>query len=618
MKNLIINLLSAVLLVVIFTACQSTSPPAEVTPEEDIQPQIVGGTVSTPGEFPWMAQLKFLGSHACGGALIDKSWVLTAAHCALGTLPSNWTVVLGEHDRSINEGTEQSIAVSNIHIHPSYVNTTFANDIALFRLATPATLNSHVSIIDLAALPPVGTHLTVSGWGKTIEGGSSSNILRKVQVPIVSSSQCNTAYPGRITTSMFCTGYPAGGKDSCQGDSGGPIFRSRQLVGLVSWGTGCARANKYGVYTNISQFTDWISTFVRSSKALAWVWANRHLSTFNVAYTPAINYQYNAHFNPYPTANNTVTRTGVGRYLVKFPNLNVIGGTAHVSAYRGKHHCKVLNWGSGKDVSVNVICFNANGRRVNGKFTVFFHKDSALRTRGNAYLWANNPTRSSYTPNPVYQYNSRGDTNTVSRLGVGRYRVHLPNMERNTIEANKGGTILVTAYGSGSERCKVGGWSQSGNTVLANVNCFAANGNRVDTRFTLSFMREPGTLLANFSEDKQEAFYVWANGATTPNIFYQSNSYGNPTSVSNPSRATVSNIGTGVYRVSLPGVKAFNKTTAQAVAYGSDSSYCNISRWTANSSINGTDVFVNCYNNAGNRTNTRFNLLYYTNSTILF
>jgi hypothetical protein len=255
--------LLVVLTMLLLAACSQTP-----TPRDALEPQIVGGTTATPGEYPWMAQLKLRGRFFCGGSLVARSWILTAAHCVSGRSASDLTVVLGDHQRSVSEGTEQTLAVSRVIVHPSYNASTLHNDLALLELASPATLTSRVATVELGSLPLPGVMLRVIGWGATSEGGLTSDKLMKVGVPRVSGVDCNAAYPGRITSSMFCAGYPATStemKDSCQGDSGGPIFHpvSRRQVGLVSWGDGCARPGLYGVYTDLSRFTDWIYSYTR-------------------------------------------------------------------------------------------------------------------------------------------------------------------------------------------------------------------------------------------------------------------------------------------------------------------------------------------------------------------
>jgi Trypsin len=251
------------LTMLLLAACSQTAPTTE-----GLEPQIVGGTVATAGEYPWMAQLKFRGRFSCGGSLVARSWVLTAAHCVNGRSAGDLQIILGDHRRSVTEGTEQTLNVSSVVVHPSYNRATLNNDLALLQLASPATLNARVGLVELGTLPGAETMLRVIGWGATSDGGAVSDRLMKVGVPRVSATDCSAAYPGRITSSMFCAGYPATStemKDSCQGDSGGPIFHpvSRRQVGLVSWGTGCARPGLYGVYTNLSGFTPWINGYIR-------------------------------------------------------------------------------------------------------------------------------------------------------------------------------------------------------------------------------------------------------------------------------------------------------------------------------------------------------------------
>lgn len=239
---------------------------------------IVGGQLATPGEWPWQVFIH-AGPYMCGGILIHESWVLTAAHCVTddhdqGITPAAVWVVLGEYNRSKNDGTEQKITTTQIIIHPDYDASINNNDIALLQLATPAVLGNAVSIIPLVLTPTddslmaVDTQATVTGWGTTAEGSMTSQELREVVVPLVSNEQCNTAY-GIITDNMLCAGYENGGKDSCQGDSGGPLVVPTadggwKLAGIVSFGYGCARATYYGVYTRVARYATWIEGFTGS------------------------------------------------------------------------------------------------------------------------------------------------------------------------------------------------------------------------------------------------------------------------------------------------------------------------------------------------------------------
>ena len=189
-------------------------------------PYIVGGVEAEHGEFPYMVSLQ-MNSHFCGGSLIAKDWVLTAAHCIYSSsVPSKVKVVIGAH--SLDEAPEVFKAKQVIK-HPGYNSVTSGNDFALIQLDgesafEPVMLNGREMLLDVE-----GMISTTAGWGYTREGGPISRVLRKVDVPIVSQEKCGQAYPGDITESMICAGLDEGGKDSCQGDSGGPLIVETEL-----------------------------------------------------------------------------------------------------------------------------------------------------------------------------------------------------------------------------------------------------------------------------------------------------------------------------------------------------------------------------------------------------
>jgi len=257
-----------------------TAVKAQSEPPSSRNVQIVGGQPAAVGEWPWQAMVR-AGGFLCGGSLLDANWVVTAAHCVYddhGTLfnPAEIVVTLGDHSRVQNDGYEQIMQVAEVVAHPDYDEWSNDNDIALLKLASSATLNPrvvpiqplHADELDLAA---DGVMAVVTGWGTTGEGGSSSAILLEVDVPVVSNAVCNGSY-GLISDNMICAGYADGGKDSCQGDSGGPLVvpdnaGGWRLAGVVSFGYGCARANFYGVYTRVSQYVDWLQTYIGTSEA---------------------------------------------------------------------------------------------------------------------------------------------------------------------------------------------------------------------------------------------------------------------------------------------------------------------------------------------------------------
>ncbi|GJE44312.1 serine protease [Methylobacterium soli] len=236
-----------------------------------VDPRIVGGTPAPLRAYPWQVSIGIKGidnklSHFCGGSVIGPDWVLTAAHCVYGqTAPENLQVLSGTN--YLNDPGQISL-VSKIVLHEDWSPTDYSNDIAVLKLAAP------IGEVPIGLLSPEaasnlsrpGLIAIVSGWGLTREDGRVSNVLRNVSVQIVSKSDCTgaAAYGDSITESMFCAGFAEGGKDSCQGDSGGPLMvpdgRGRLiLAGIVSWGEGCSRPGKYGVYTLVPLFSDWIA-----------------------------------------------------------------------------------------------------------------------------------------------------------------------------------------------------------------------------------------------------------------------------------------------------------------------------------------------------------------------
>lgn len=173
-------------------------------------------------------------------------------------------VVAGEYDRSVIEGSEQKVGVSQAIIHPNFDSSTYQNDIALLKLNHGLTFNEFVQPIQM---PTTDTVLSgscmVAGWGANVELGNPVNIPHKVYLPIWSDEQCQRVYSvEEVHETMVCAGYNEGGKDSCHNDSGGPLtcYKNNKsfLGGVVSWGYGCARANCPGVYTEIVHFLPWI------------------------------------------------------------------------------------------------------------------------------------------------------------------------------------------------------------------------------------------------------------------------------------------------------------------------------------------------------------------------
>jgi secreted trypsin-like serine protease len=245
---------------------------------------IVGGNAAPPGKWPFQVALLRTGfgsnyaSEWCGGSLVDKFHVVTAAHCVFQKQPANFRVLTGTQSL-VSGGTRHAIA--SIKIHPSYNNNRVDYDIAVITLKTPAAdIAFFAELITTAqeqtrAAP--GTMSFVTGWGSTIAtGGGYPRPLYQVQVPLVSSTDCNDAnsYGGEVTPRMICAGLTQGGKDSCDGDSGGPLVVKdaqggwRLQAGIVSWGDGCARKNKFGVYSRVAVLSAWAKMVIAADGAL--------------------------------------------------------------------------------------------------------------------------------------------------------------------------------------------------------------------------------------------------------------------------------------------------------------------------------------------------------------
>ncbi|MFD7342458.1 serine protease [Streptomyces violascens] len=234
---------------------------------------VIGGQKVQISDSPWVVALssrdRFGGTRAgqfCGGAVISPTTVLTAAHClrhdVLGVDVSqvrDLKVIAGRTELRSSVG--QEIPVSATWVNPGYDAGTNAGDMAVLTLATPLPASYVIATAPAGdAGYTAGTRATVYGWGDTTGGGRYPTALRAAAVTVLSDAACERAYPPNSdgtyeASTMVCAGDPRGGHDACQGDSGGPLVAQGRLIGLVSWGNGCGRADSPGVYTRVSAVT---------------------------------------------------------------------------------------------------------------------------------------------------------------------------------------------------------------------------------------------------------------------------------------------------------------------------------------------------------------------------
>lgn len=227
-----------------------------------IDGRIVGGEVVSISQAPYQISLLYNGFHICGGSLISKTKVLSAAHCVHKQSSSAFSIRTGSNRMGFGG---KVVKVTNVTAHPLYNPQNVDYDFSILNLEDyeeKGITQSFVSLPEHGEEVEDGVMLMVSGWGNTRNSSESNRLLRAVKVPKFNQEKCNRAYQiyGGVTDRMICAGYDKGGKDACQGDSGGPLVdvEKKTLVGVVSWGYGCAVPNYPGIYSKVSSVREWI------------------------------------------------------------------------------------------------------------------------------------------------------------------------------------------------------------------------------------------------------------------------------------------------------------------------------------------------------------------------
>ncbi|XP_011694586.1 PREDICTED: serine protease 48-like [Wasmannia auropunctata] len=222
--------------------------------------QIVGGKDAPPDKFPYQVSLRRYGSHSCGGSILSRNMILTAAHCIVGyeSGPSLEALTIHAGTNLLSElGTVYK--AKKVIVHEGFDPFALVNDIGLIILKNPIQFNKNIQPITLAIpefpFTPAGKPCTLSGWGRTSLGGKVPDKLQEIELVVYDQNKCKQEH-WRVQSTHICTLTKAG-EGACHGDSGGPLVAEGVQIGIVSFGQPCARGSP-DVFSRVASFQDWI------------------------------------------------------------------------------------------------------------------------------------------------------------------------------------------------------------------------------------------------------------------------------------------------------------------------------------------------------------------------